>query len=213
MTKCKSQFKRLKNLLLLRVRVRWRMRRRSSAALATAGPTGATPGSPTKYVECVPPITKLWNALAIGGSFPTADAVYISTQLKSLYGNGFAITMAPNGNNVGSYLPAAVALHQAGALDDYGQQYYDFNGANNYSNISNRVGEAIRRGLPASKIGIGFALTSPVSGGAWTVSGAQSAMQQAKAQFGIRKAYLWAEDGSFTNGQVQAWLNAMAAVQ
>lgn len=30
----------------------------------------ATPGSPTKYAECVPPITKLWNALAMGGGLP-----------------------------------------------------------------------------------------------------------------------------------------------
>ena len=29
----------------------------------------ATPGSPTTYAACVPPITKLWNVLALGGSF------------------------------------------------------------------------------------------------------------------------------------------------
>lgn len=31
----------------------------------------ATPGSPTTYGACVPPITKLWSALARGGAFPT----------------------------------------------------------------------------------------------------------------------------------------------
>lgn len=30
----------------------------------------ATPGSPTTYTECVPPITKLWSTLASGGGFP-----------------------------------------------------------------------------------------------------------------------------------------------
>lgn len=152
-----------------------------------------------------------WD-IEIGSSFPTADAVYISTQLKAMYGSGFAITMAPNGNNVGSYLPAAVQLHQAGALDFYGQQFYDYPNPS-YGDVAGRLSEAISRGIPASKLGIGFALTSRVANGAWSVSGAQSAMAQAKAQFGVRKAYLWAEDSLFSNGQVAAWVNAMAAVQ
>lgn len=40
----------------------------------------ATPGSPTQYAACVPPITKLWNALALGGGFPTCTGVGISTR-------------------------------------------------------------------------------------------------------------------------------------
>ena len=35
----------------------------------------ATPGSPTTYAECVPPITKLWNVLALGGSLPACTGV------------------------------------------------------------------------------------------------------------------------------------------
>jgi hypothetical protein len=38
------------------------------------------PGSPTKYAQCVPPITKLWNVLAMGGSFPTCTGVGIAPE-------------------------------------------------------------------------------------------------------------------------------------
>lgn len=40
----------------------------------------ATPGSPTTYAACVPPITKLWNVLALGGSFPTCTGVGMATR-------------------------------------------------------------------------------------------------------------------------------------
>lgn len=40
----------------------------------------ATPGSPTTYAACVPPITKLWDALALGGGFPTCTGVGIRTR-------------------------------------------------------------------------------------------------------------------------------------
>ena len=51
----------------------------------------ATPGSPTSYAECVPPITKLWNVLALGGSFPTCTGVGISTR-KTRHGYNLTIT-------------------------------------------------------------------------------------------------------------------------
>jgi hypothetical protein len=40
----------------------------------------ATPGSPTTYAACVPPITRLWNVLALGGSFPTCTGVGMVTR-------------------------------------------------------------------------------------------------------------------------------------
>ena len=51
----------------------------------------ATPGSPTQYAECVPPITKLWNVLAMGGSFPTCTGVGISTK-KVKHGYTMTVT-------------------------------------------------------------------------------------------------------------------------
>ena len=58
----------------------------------------ATPGSPTKYAECVPPITKLWNALAIGGSFPTCTGVGIKTK-KAKHGYDLTVTQADGGTS------------------------------------------------------------------------------------------------------------------
>jgi hypothetical protein len=56
----------------------------------------ATPGSPTQYAECVPPITKLWNVLAIGGSFPTCTGVGIKTK-KAKHGYDLTVTQADGG--------------------------------------------------------------------------------------------------------------------
>ncbi len=53
----------------------------------------ATPGSPTTYAECVPPITKLWNVLALGGSFPTCTGVGILTK-KVKHGYNLTVTQA-----------------------------------------------------------------------------------------------------------------------
>jgi hypothetical protein len=53
----------------------------------------ATPGSPTTYAECVPPITKLWNVLALGGSFPTCTGVGIRTK-KVKHGYDLTVTQS-----------------------------------------------------------------------------------------------------------------------
>ncbi|QQV79462.1 hypothetical protein H5J25_19920 (plasmid) [Sphingomonas aliaeris] len=53
----------------------------------------ATPGSPTTYAACVPPITKLWNVLALGGSFPTCTGVGIRTRSVK-HGYDLTITQA-----------------------------------------------------------------------------------------------------------------------
>ena len=60
----------------------------------------ATPGSPTTYAECVPPITKLWNVLAIGGSFPTCAGVGIRT--KSVK-HGYDLTLTQSNGTSSSY--------------------------------------------------------------------------------------------------------------
>lgn len=51
----------------------------------------ATPGSPTTYAECVPPVTKLWNVLAMGGSFPTCTGVGIRTR-ETKHGYNLTVT-------------------------------------------------------------------------------------------------------------------------
>jgi len=58
----------------------------------------ATPGSPTRYAECVSPITKLWNVLAMGGSFPTCTGVGIKTT-KAKHGYDLTVTQADGGTS------------------------------------------------------------------------------------------------------------------
>ena len=58
----------------------------------------ATPGSPTRYAECVPPITKLWNVLAMGGSFPTCTGVGIKTK-RAKHGYDLTVTQADGGTS------------------------------------------------------------------------------------------------------------------
>ena len=56
----------------------------------------ATPGSPTKYAQCVPPITTLWNALAMGGGFPSCTGVGITTKSAK---HGYTMTVTqPDGS-------------------------------------------------------------------------------------------------------------------
>jgi hypothetical protein len=57
----------------------------------------ATPGSPTTYAACVPPITKLWQELALGHGFPTCIGVGIAA--KSVK-HGYDLTLTqPNGTS------------------------------------------------------------------------------------------------------------------
>src|SRR3546814_10173888 len=43
----------------------------------------SNPGGPTQYPACVPPITKLWRVLALGGSFPTCTGGGIAKTKRS----------------------------------------------------------------------------------------------------------------------------------
>ncbi len=45
----------------------------------------ASPGSPTQYSACVPPIKKLWKHLAAGRSFPSCDFVEANTSVARGY--------------------------------------------------------------------------------------------------------------------------------
>lgn len=39
----------------------------------------ASPGGPTQYAACVPPVTRLWSHMKRGGAFPTCSAAGQST--------------------------------------------------------------------------------------------------------------------------------------
>lgn len=126
-----------------------------------------------------------------GPSLVSADVVWIAQELDRLRGANFAQTMAPNGSNVGQYLPVARALQSAGLLDAYGQQFYD-------SDVSKeaalgRVNEAIANGIPENKITIGM-MNPPgsVPNGYWSVDTCIANMNWLKLQRpGLRGGYLW----------------------
>jgi hypothetical protein len=134
-----------------------------------------------------------------------SDVVYISTQLKSIYGSNFAITFVPNGGNVSTYLPAAVACHQAGALDSYGQQFYD--AVVSVDAAAGRIQEAINAGIPVSKMSVGMMIgTSSIY---WTNAVCRANMITLRSRFpGLQRAYLWEAARAGT----AQWATDMASV-
>lgn len=55
----------------------------------------SNPGGPTQYAECVPPITKLWNALAKGNPFPScSEGGATGTKVTNFLNRYFRIEMA-----------------------------------------------------------------------------------------------------------------------
>ena len=60
----------------------------------------ATPGSPTTYAACVPPITKLWQHLATGGAFPTCTGVGIRTRSTK---HGYSLTVTQSDGSTSRY--------------------------------------------------------------------------------------------------------------
>lgn len=139
--------------------------------------------------------------------FTTTQAVNIAVGLKNKYGTDFAITMVPNGGNVDTYLPAAVEMHKAGALDNYGQQFYDSEVS--LSAAKGRIDQAISSGLPASKISVGM-MNPPgsVTNGYWDNSTCVTNMTAIRDTYGIHKAYYW---WAARTGMAD-WVNNMASI-
>jgi hypothetical protein len=138
-------------------------------------------------------------------SLSLADVVWISSQCKALYGANFAITFVPNGGNVTQYLPAAVACHQAGALDEYGQQFYD--APVSLSAAMGRISQAIGAGIPQSKMSVGMMIDSDSNH--WTNAQCRGYMASIRQTYpGIVKAYLWEAQRAGT----ALWVSDMQAV-
>lgn len=141
-----------------------------------------------------------------GSSFPTADVVWISSQLKSLYGDGFAITMAPNGSNADAYRGAAVQMHNAGCLDNTGQQFYD--APVSLAAAKGRISQMIGAGIPQSKISVGM-MISASNGNWWTNAQCRSYYTDIRNTWpGIQKAYLWEASRAGTS----EWVSDMVRI-
>jgi Glycosyl hydrolases family 18 len=127
-----------------------------------------------------------WDLEAV--SMNTSDVLAINQALKQAYGSNFKISFAPNGGNVGSYLPAAVASQKAGCLDFYAQQFYDANVS--FAAALGRIQEAMAAGIPATKLGVGMMIQGDANH--WTNSQCLDYYTRLKAAVpGLAGAYLW----------------------
>lgn len=71
----------------------------------------ANPGGPTQYEACVPPITKLWEQLAIGRPFPTCTEGGVSgTKTHGKRGSSsYRVTMTYTNGSQQTYSLAGVS--------------------------------------------------------------------------------------------------------
>lgn len=128
------------------------------------------------------------------------DVVAIAQQLHDGY--GITSTMAPNGSNVGTYLPVAVELHRRGILAGYSQQFYD--APVSLAAASGRIAEAIRAGLPPSLVQVGM-MVGPDSRH-WTLDVCEANLRAIRGQWpDIGGAMLWSE----THAEVAEWATRM----
>lgn len=143
-----------------------------------------------------------------GSSFPTADAVYLSSRLKELYGNSFIISMAPNGSNKVAYRQAAAQMQTAGCLDWIAQQFYD--APVTLGQAKTEIQNYINAGIPAYKNGVGMYVSSNPSKG-WTLQQCTNYMNDIRNTWPeINKVYLWTEGGDIPNAI--SWTNAMRPI-
>lgn len=147
------------------------------------------------------------------GSDGKYHAVYITEQLRARRGAGFSATMAPNGSNIGQYLPVGRALQNAGVLGAFGQQFYD--AAVSESAMLGRLNEAVNtHGILPAKYYIGCMNPYPATGYApvssyWDVNTCISRLNAAKAAYPtLGGAYLWETSRQNTND----WLNRVGNV-
>lgn len=143
----------------------------------------------------------------IEGSTPMAasDVVWISQELKRLRGSNFAITMAPNGTNIDQYRSVAVQLHNAGALDMIGQQFYD--AVVSQSAMMGRLDQLRAAGIPENKMAVGMMVGTADT--YWTVDECVTNVNAAKAKYpGLRGGYLWEAGRAGTAD----WANRVGAI-
>lgn len=116
---------------------------------------------------------------------------------------GLMVTMAPNGSNVGAYLPVAVELHKRGLLAGYGQQFYD--APVSLDAARGRVAEAVRAGLPVPVIQVGMMVGSDASH--WSLDACAVNAAALAREFPGIGAYLWSE----THAEVAEWASRVGA--
>jgi hypothetical protein len=123
-----------------------------------------------------------------GSSIVQSQVLAFAAGCKAIFGPNFHVTMVPNGSNISQYLPVAVALHNAGNLDAFGQQFYD--APVSLAAAKGRIQEAINAGLPVSKYEVGMMIANDASH--WTNAQCLSYMTDIRNTWPtIKGAYLW----------------------
>lgn len=135
-----------------------------------------------------------WDIDLEGGSAPSgAQAVSIARTMRTNRGANFATTMAPNGSNIGVYIPVAQALNNAGLLSAGGQQFYD--APVDDAAMKGRLAGWVAAGLPISKYELGM-MSGPSSDAPlssyWDVATMVARLNSAKAAYpALGGAYYW----------------------
>jgi len=127
------------------------------------------------------------------GQWVPSAMTSVATKLKAHYGAGFLISAAPRPFE-DAYRTFAV---QAGAaLDLFGYQFYDFPEASNATQlrgiIDQRIDEAVRLGIPASKLMVGCITYSAYENGHNTVQVYRDIFKEVEARYpSLRGVYIW----------------------
>jgi len=129
-----------------------------------------------------------------------ADVIAISQQLHDTIGT--MVTMAPNGSNVGQYLPVGVQLHKRSLLAAWGQQFYD--APVSLTAATGRIRESIAAGIPAEITQVGMMIGNDERH--WTLDTCAAHMAAIRAAWpSISGAYLWSE----TQTDIALWAARM----
>lgn len=133
----------------------------------------------------------------------TEDDLYaLSMNMKETFGPSWSIGFVPG--DIDLYLRVAARLAKAGALDEYGQQFYD--AVVTEQAMMGRLDQAVNAGIPPERISIGMMIAPDEKH--WSNAVCVERLAAARAKYrGLTKVYLW--EGSRA-GTAQ-WCRDMAA--
>ncbi len=139
-----------------------------------------------------------WD-LEVGG-LNQDDVIAICAELKRLRGKNFAITMAPNGSTIGTYITVGKALYDRGLLDMIGMQFYEAPVSKEAAMWrTNQIRDA---GIPDGYISIGMMIGPEEK--FWTIEECVEYFKYLKAAHPhLRGAYLWEGSRPYTKEWIQ----------
>ena len=147
------------------------------------------------------------------GPMYSAQLIYIAQQLKAKYGPSFMVTMPP-GPWDSAAASVCATMYRAGAIDLVMPQFYELEGiSGETAKISNLVNYINHTWLgvvggDASKLALGYGISSDVSETMTIASFSSAWTQLAKAHPTLRGVFCWESAGDAATGY--AFANAMS---